>query len=56
MFQSKKPKSLSGVRHARKFHLRTDVSRDAQCSHASDMQQPRVIAEYLIAISGTELD
>ena len=34
MFQSKKPKSLRGVRHARKFRLRTDALRDTQCSRA----------------------
>ena len=30
MFQSKKLKSSLGVRHARKFRLRTDASRDTQ--------------------------
>ena len=32
MFQSKKPNSSRGVRHARKFRLRTDASRDTRCS------------------------
>ena len=31
MFQFKKPNLSRGVRHARKFHLRTDASRDTQC-------------------------
>ena len=48
MFQSKKPKSLRGVRHARKFRLRTDSSRDTQCSHALNTQLPRVIAKRAI--------
>ena len=30
MFQSKKPNSSRGVRHARKFRLRTDASRDTR--------------------------
>ena len=34
MFQSKKPNSSRGVRHVRKFRLRTDVSRDMLCSRA----------------------
>ena len=45
MFQSKKPNSLRGVRHARKFRLRTDASRDTWCWRALNMQLPRVIAE-----------
>ena len=48
MFQSKIPKSSHGVRHARKFRLRTDASRYTQCSRALDMQLPRVIAECAI--------
>ena len=42
MFQSKKPNSSRGVRHARKFHLRTDASRDTRCSRALNTQLPRV--------------
>ena len=45
MFQSKKPNLSRGVRHARKFRLRTDAPRDTRCSRALDMQLPRVIAE-----------
>ena len=45
MFQSKKPKSLRGVRHMCKFHLRTDVSCDTRFSRAWNKQLPRVIAE-----------
>ena len=48
MFQSKKPNSSRGVRHARKFHLRIDASRDTQCSRALNTQLPRVIAERAI--------
>ena len=48
MFQSKKPDSLGSVRHTRKFHLRTDVSRDTLCSHALNMHLPRVFAERAI--------
>ena len=48
MFQSKKPNSSRGVRHARKFHLRTDASGDARCSLELNMQLPRVIAERAI--------
>ena len=48
MFQSKKPNSSRGVRHARKFCLRTDASRDTQCSRALNTQLPRVIAERAI--------
>ena len=43
MFQSKKAKSLRGI-HARKFHLRTDVSRDTRYSRTWNTQLPRVIA------------
>ena len=46
MFQSKKPNSSRGVRHARK--LRTDASRDTRCSRALNTQLPRVIAERAI--------
>ena len=48
MFQSKKSNSSRGVRHARKFRLRTDASRDTQCSCALNMQLPHVIAECAI--------
>ena len=48
MFQSKKPNSARGVRHARKFGLRTDASRETRCSHALNTQLPRVIAERAI--------
>ena len=51
MFQSKKPKSLRGVRHVRKFRLCTDASRDTQCSRALDTQQRRVIAKRAIHYS-----
>ena len=40
MFRSKKPNSSRGVRHARKFRLRTDASRDTQCSRALNTQLP----------------
>ena len=50
MFQSKKPNSLRGVRHARKFHLRADVSRDTRCSRALNTQLHRVIAESAIHV------
>ena len=56
MFQSKKPNSLRGVRHVRKFHLRTDASRDTLCSRALNTQLPREIAEraihHVIVIDG----
>ena len=56
MFQSKKPNSLRGVCHARKFLLRTDASRDTRCSRALNTQLPRVIAEraihHVIVING----
>ena len=49
MFQSKKPNSSRGVRHAHKFRLRTDASRDdTRCSCALNTQLPRVIAERAI--------
>ena len=48
MFQSRKPNSSRGVRHARKFRLRTDASHDTWCSHALNMQLPNVIAECAI--------
>ena len=48
MFQSKKPNSSRGVRHARKFRLRTDSSRDTRCSRALNTQLPRVNAERAI--------
>ena len=48
MFQSKKPNSSRGGRHARKFRLRTDASRNTRCSRALNSQLPRVIAERAI--------
>ena len=48
MFQSKKPNSSRDVRHARKFRLRTDASRDTRCIRALNTQLPRVIAERTI--------
>ena len=48
MFQSNKPHSSRGVRHACKFCLRTDASRDTRCSRALNTQLPRVIAERAI--------
>ena len=48
MFQSKKPNSSHGVRHARKFRLRADVSCNTQYSRAFNMQLPCVIAEHTI--------
>ena len=48
MFQSKKPNSSRGVRHGRKFCLRTDASYDTQCSRMLNTQFTRVIAERAI--------
>ena len=48
MFQSKKPNSSRGVRHERKFYLRTDASRDTRCSRALNTQLPRVKVERAI--------
>ena len=48
MSQSKKPNSSRGVRHARKFRLRTDASGDTRCSRALNTQIPRVITERAI--------
>ena len=48
MFQSKKPNSSRGVRHERKFRLRTDASRDTRFLRALDTQLPRVVAERAI--------
>ena len=48
MFQSKKPNSSRGVRHARKFRLRTRASRDTRYSRALNTQLPCVIAERTI--------
>ena len=48
MFQSKKPKSSCGVRHAGKFRLRSDASHSTRCSRAFNTQLPRVIAERAI--------
>ena len=60
MFQSKKPKSSLGVRHARKFRLRTDASRDMRPLRALNTQLPRVIAKRAIhhgvfLVSGRDL-
>ena len=48
MFQSKKPNSSHGVRHARKFRLRTRASRDTRYSRTLNAQLPCVIAERII--------
>ena len=40
-----RPNLSRGIRHARKFRLRTDASRDMRCSRALNTQLPRVIAE-----------
>ena len=48
MFQSKKPNSSRGVRHERKFRLRTEALRDTRCPRAVNTQLPRVIAERVI--------
>ena len=48
MFQSKKPNSSRGVRHARKIHLRTDASRNTRCSRALNTQVLRVKVERAI--------
>ena len=48
MFQSQKQNSVRGIRHAHKFHLRKDASRDTRCSRALNTQLPRVIAERAI--------
>ena len=42
------PNSSRGVRHARKFHLCTDASRDTQCSRVLNTQLPRVKVERAI--------
>ena len=59
MFQSKKPNLLRGIRHARKFHLRMDASRDVRCSRALNTQLPRVNAEraihHVIVMDGQSL-
>ena len=44
MFQSRKPKSSRGVRHACKIRLLSDVSRDTTCLRELNTQLPRVIA------------
>ena len=46
MLQSKNPKSSRGIRHARKFRLCTDASRDTVCSREINTQLHRVIAEH----------
>ena len=43
-----KTKTSRGVRHARKFRLRTDASHDTRSSRALNTQLPRVIAERAI--------
>ena len=53
MFQSNKPKSSHGVRHARKFRLRTDASRDSRCSRTLNTRLSRVIAERAIHLSSS---
>ena len=59
MFQSKKPNSSRRVRHARKFRLRTDASRDMRCSRALNTQLFRVIAEcdihHVIVMDGRNI-
>ena len=40
--------SSRGVRHVRKFHLRTDASRYTRCSHELNSQLPRVKVERAI--------
>ena len=47
-FNPRNQKSLRGVRHACKFRLRTDASRDTWCSRALGTQVPRVIAKRAI--------
>ena len=39
---------MRGVRHVRKFRLRTDVSRDKWCSRALNTQLACIIAERAI--------
>ena len=60
MFQFKKPNSSRGVRHARKFRLHTDASRNTRCSCALNTQLPRVIAEraihHVIVMDGRSFD
>ena len=46
MFQSKKPNSSRGVRHPRKFPLRTDASHDTWCLRVLNTQL--IIAERAI--------
>ena len=46
-------KSSCGVRHARKYRLRTDASRDTRCLRALNTQLPRVIAERAIHLSSS---
>ena len=41
-------KFIAWVRHALKFHLRTDASRDMRCSRALNTQLPRVKVERTI--------
>ena len=48
MLQFKKPKKSRAVRHARKFRLRTDASRDTRCLRALNMQPPCEITERAI--------
>ena len=55
MFQSKKPNSSRGVRHKRKFRLRTDASRNTQCSRVLNTQLPRAI-HHVIVMDGRSFD
>ena len=48
-------KITHGVHHVRKSNLRTEASRDTRCSHALNMQLPRVIADRAIHY-GLEMD
>ena len=58
MFQSKKPNSSRGIRHVRKFRLRTDASRDTRCSRTLNTQLLSIIAERAIqhVIMGIVMD
>ena len=48
MSESKKPNSLVGVCHARKFRLCADALHDTRCSRVLNTQLPRIIAERAI--------
>ena len=47
-FNPRKPQSSHGVRHARKFRLRTDALHNTRCSGVLNTQLPRVIDERTI--------